>query len=244
MLFFEVMKRLVLTLWGVLAFSMIGQLKATTIFSDNFNAENGGGGVLNYNSFADWLVGGGTVSLIGGPGFFDFFPQNGLYVNMDRASFLAGPLTSIGLRSPLAGVSFRFLAGSRRGNFNTVHMGVGGGLASSAYSLSSTPLTIETVSFTVLAPTAANLSFHNQGGSNLRLILGNVSLNRVSGVPDRSTIVFLAIRMFGLGLVGRNPRRLAYTPHRNDSSSISSSDKRFFVSVRVKIGLNSPPDGK
>ena len=52
------MKRLVLT-WGVLAFAMMGQLKATIIFSDNFNAENGGVGVLNYNSFANWSVSGG-----------------------------------------------------------------------------------------------------------------------------------------------------------------------------------------
>ena len=174
------MKRLVLT-WGVLAFAMMGQLKATIIFSDNFNAENGGVGVLNYNSFANWSVSGGTGDLIGSPGWC------GSYI----LSFL--------------------LAGSQRGDFNTVHVDVSGRLASSTYSLNSnTPLTIETMSFTVLAPTTINLSFHNEGGDNIGLILDNVNLNRVSGVPDSgSTIVFLAIGMFGLGLMGRKFRRLA-----------------------------------
>src|SRR5678816_2126767 len=148
------MKRLVLT-WGVLAFAMMGQLKATIIFSDNFNAENGGVGVFNYNSFANWSVSGGTVDLIGSPGFFDFFPQNGLYVDLDGTSFMAGTLTSIGIA---------VTPGSQRGDFNTVHVDVSGGLASSTYSLNSdTPLTIETMSFRVLAPTTINLSFHNEG---------------------------------------------------------------------------------
>jgi hypothetical protein len=206
------MKRLVLTLWGVLAFSMMGQLKATTIFSDNFNAENGGGGVLNYNSFTNWSVSGGTVDLIGSPGFFDFFPQNGLYVDLDGTSFLAGTLTSIGIPvTPGSYILSFLLAGSQRGDFNTVHVNISGGLASSTYSLNSaTPLTIETMSFTVLAPTTINLSFHNEGGDNIGLILDNVNLNRVSGVPDSgSTIVFLAIGMFALGLMGRKFRRLA-----------------------------------
>jgi hypothetical protein len=193
------MKRLVLT-WGVLAFAMMGQLKATIIFSDNFNAENGGVGVLNYNSFANWSVSGGTGDLIGSPGFFDFFPQNGLYVDLDGTSFLAGTLTSIGIPvTPSSYILSFLLAGSQRGDFNTVHVDVSGGLASSTYSLNSnTPLTIETMSFTVLAPTT------------IGLILDNVNLNGVSGVPDSgSTIVFLAIGMFGLGLMGRKFRRLA-----------------------------------
>ena len=125
------MKRLVLT-WGVLAFAMMGQLKATIIFSDNFNAENGGVGVLNYNSFANWSVSGGTVDLIGSPGFFDFFPQNGLYVDLDGTSFLAGTLTSIGIPvTPGSYILSFLLAGSQRGDFNTVHVDVSGGLASS-----------------------------------------------------------------------------------------------------------------
>jgi hypothetical protein len=213
LLFREVMKRLLLTLCGVLALAMVGQLKATTIFSDNFNAENGGIGALNYNAFANWSVSGGTVDLIGSPGFFDFFPANGLYVDLDGTSFQAGTLTSIGIPVTPGNYVLSFLlAGSQRGDFNTVHVNVSGGLASSTYSLNSdTPLTLETMSFTVLAPTTINLSFHNADGDNIGLILDNVRLNQVSSlVPDSgSTILFLAIGMFGLGLMGREFTRLA-----------------------------------
>jgi hypothetical protein len=213
LLFREVMKRLLLTLCGVLALAMVGQLKATTIFSDNFNAEHGGIGAFNYNAFANWSVSGGTVDLIGSPGFFDFFPANGLYVDLDGTSFQAGTLTSIGIPVTPGNYVLSFLlAGSQRGDFNTVHVNVSGGLASSTYSLNSdTPLTLETMSFTVLAPTTINLSFHNAGGDNIGLILDNVRLNQVSSpVPDSgSTILFLAIGMFGLGLMGRKFTRLA-----------------------------------
>ena len=207
------MKRLVLT-WGVLAFAMMGQLKATIIFSDNFNAENGGGGVLNYNSFANWSVSGGTVDLIGSPGFFDFFPGNGSYVDLDGTSFQAGTFTSIGIPvTPGTYILSFLLAGSQRGDVNTVEVNVSGGLASSTYTLASNiPLTLETMSFTVLAPTTINFSFNNEGSSNnIGLILDNVNLDRVStAVPDSgSTTGLLGIAIIGLGLMGRKFTRVA-----------------------------------
>jgi hypothetical protein len=211
--FCEVMKRLVSTLCGVLALTLVGQSNATTIFSDNFNAENGGVGVLNYNSFANWSVSNGTVDLIGSPGLFDFFPQNGLYVDLDGTSFQAGTLTSIGIPVAPGNYILSFLlAGSQRGDVNTVQVNVSGGLASSTYTLASNmPLTLETMSFTVLAPTTINFSFQNEGSSNnIGLILDNVTLSRLSRVPDSgSTIAFLVIAMIGLGLIGRKFTRLA-----------------------------------
>ena len=214
MLLFEAMKRFVSTLCFVLVFGLVGQSHATIIFSDNFNTENGGIGQLNYNSFANWSVTNGTVDLIGSPGFYDFFPGNGLYVDLDGTSFQAGTLTSTAI--PVAPGSYILsflLAGSQRGDVNTVQVNVSGGLASSTYTLASNvPLTLETMSFTVLAPTAINLSFHNEGSSNnIGLILDNVTLNRVStAVPDSgSTIVFLGIAIIGLGLMARKFTRLA-----------------------------------
>jgi hypothetical protein len=211
--FFEVMKRLVSALCGLLALTLVGQSNATTIFSDDFNSENGGIGVFNYNFFANWSVSGGTVDLIGSPGFFDFFPQNGLYVDLDGTSFQTGTLTSIGIPVAPGNYMLSFLlAGSQRGDVNTVQVNVSGGLASSTYTLASNvPLTLQTMPFTVLAPTTINLSFHNEGiSNNIGLILDNVTLNQVSGVPDSgSTIAFLGIAMIGLGLIGRKFTRLA-----------------------------------
>src|SRR5579862_1829881 len=51
------------------------------LLNDNFNTENGGVGQLNYTGFDNWNVS-GAVDLIGN-GFFDFYPGNGLYVDMN-----------------------------------------------------------------------------------------------------------------------------------------------------------------
>ena len=205
------MKQLISALCGVLVFGLVGQSHATVIFSDNFNAENGGIGRLNYDAFANWSVSNGTVDLIGSPDFFDFFPDNGLYVDLDGTSFQAGTFTSIGIPVTPGNYILSFLlAGSQRGDVNTVQVSVSGGLASSIYTLASdVPLTLETMSFTVLAPTTINLSFHNEGSSNnIGLILDNVSVS--TAVPDSgSTTVLLGIAIIGLFLMGWKFTRLA-----------------------------------
>jgi hypothetical protein len=210
---FQVMKGLVSVLFGILVFGLAGQSHATVIFSDNFNTENGGIGQLNYNSFANWSVTNGTVDLIGSPGFFDFFPGHGLYVDLDGTSFQAGTLTSVGIPVTPGNYTLSFLlAGSQRGDVNTVQVNVSGGLASSTYTLASNvPLTLETISFTVLAPMTINLSFHNEGiSNNIGLILDDVNVNRVSTpVPDSgSTAALLGIAMIGLGVTGWKCRRV------------------------------------
>ena len=55
---------------SVFAF-MAGSSQAAILLTDNFDGENGGVGSLNYNSFANWNVTGGTVDLIGN-GYFEF----------------------------------------------------------------------------------------------------------------------------------------------------------------------------
>ena len=75
-----------------LAFGSIDRAQAATFsFSDNFNAENGTVAALGYNSFANWNVTTNDVDLIGN-GSFDFFPGNGLYVDLNGAA--PGQLTS------------------------------------------------------------------------------------------------------------------------------------------------------
>jgi hypothetical protein len=119
------MNKLVSTLLALAALGLATQLRATTtIFSDNFNSENGGVGFLNYGTpnqngdggagsintaFANWTVGsGGTVDLIPlnhiSPTFgsdFNLTPGagHGLYVDMDGTGIGVGTLT---LRNPLS----------------------------------------------------------------------------------------------------------------------------------------------
>jgi hypothetical protein len=172
---------------------------ATDIFKDNFNFENGGVGVLDYSSFANWTVTNGTVDLIGN-GYFDFYPGNGLYIDLDGSTDQAGTLSTtsaFNLNPGTYTLSFD-LGGSQRGDTNIVDVNLGS-LYSGVFTLnSSDPLTQYQETFTVTSPTSADLSFHNLGGDNVGAILDNVDLQTSSSVvPEPKTWA-----LFGLGLIG------------------------------------------
>lgn len=65
-------------------------------FFDDFEGEVA---QLNYDNFANWTVSDGTVDVIGN-GFFDYYPGNGLYVDMDGSTNDAGVLESIPIFLP------------------------------------------------------------------------------------------------------------------------------------------------
>ena len=58
---------------AALTAALTGAASAAPLFSDNFNAQNGGVGTLNFSGFTNWTVSNGSVDLIGN-GFFDFYP--------------------------------------------------------------------------------------------------------------------------------------------------------------------------
>ncbi len=165
------------------------KVQAATIFSDNFNSENGGVGALNYSGFKNFTVTDGTVDLIGN-NLYDLYPGNGLYVDLDGTSGQAGVLTtkqSFNLTPGTYNLKFS-LGGSQRGDTNIVDVSLGS-VFSKTYTLaSSDPLTPITEALTVSSPTTASLSFHNRGGDYLGAILDNVSLSNSStaSVPESS----------------------------------------------------------
>jgi hypothetical protein len=66
---------------------------AATVFSDDFNTDSL---ALNQTSFlGGWTVSSGTVDLIG-TGFFDFYPGNGHYVDLDGSTANAGVFSKSG----------------------------------------------------------------------------------------------------------------------------------------------------
>jgi hypothetical protein len=182
-----------------------GPAFAGPMFSDYFDTANGGTPVLNWNGSPNWVVSAGTVDLIGsgsGGTSFNFYPGNGLYIDLDGTSGDAGVFsTAVSFTPGIYDISFA-LGGSTRGDTNTVTVSLGNW--SETFTLaSSDPL----VTYTRTVSTSGGpLSFSNAGGDNVGLILDNVSVaDRVTAaaVPEPiSLVVFGGLTVFG-GLVAR-----------------------------------------
>ena len=151
-----------------------------TLFCDDFNSENGGNHQLNYNGFANWNVVDGTVDLIGVGSPWNFFPANGLFVDMDGSTQNAGKMISTGpinLQPGTYALSFDLAGNQRDGMAETVAVQVAIGLFSQTYSLNRTdPFQTFTEVFTVAASTDVSLrgpsSLPKGTGSPLRCAMG------------------------------------------------------------------------
>jgi hypothetical protein len=192
--------------------------QAATIFFDDFNAENGGVGQLNYFGFANFSVANGSVDLIGN-GSNDLLPGNGLYVDLDGSTADAGVMTSGVFNLPAGDYTLSFdMAGSQRGPTDSTLISVFGALNSNYASLLLTlasPLSFSTygLNFTVAAADTVQFSFAgnggNPGGDNVGLLLDDVQLENITvvdptPVPEPGT---LALMGAGLLVAAREVRR-------------------------------------
>jgi hypothetical protein len=185
------------------------QATAGLILSDNFDTaplQLNWPGDSVFDSLGTNLLG-QTIStdLIGNPGFFNFLPGNGRYVDLDgstgngddpagilrsKATFGAGDYT----------LSFR-LAGNQRGQtprFTDVFLG--NDLIASLLPAANAPFTLYSFNF---SSAGGKLIFSQRGPSNQQgNLLDDVNLS----VPEPSTITLIAmalLSMFGLGMMRR-----------------------------------------
>jgi hypothetical protein len=179
--------------------------QATLLLQDNFNTENGGVGILNYTGFANWNVAPTTYVDLIGNGYFDFYPGQGLYVDLDGTGTSQGKMISNDSWNLIAGRTYTidfWLGGSQRDDgLNSVTVSLGSW--SNTYTLDDTdPLTNYVENLTFLSTEiGANLIFDASGyTSDWRgLILDDVTLS----VPEPSTLLIFGAGLVGIGLMRR-----------------------------------------
>jgi hypothetical protein len=186
---------------GLLALSAAGSAQAAVLFSDTFDGEAQG---LN-QALDNWMIADGTLDVVG-PGFFDFHPGNGNYIDLDGSSGNAVTMfTNVGFGGGAYTLSFQ-LGGSTRGDTNTVTVSLG--TFSTTITLDSAdPMSTYTYNFTT---TAGFLTFAHDGGDFLGLLLDDVVLqDQVAAVPEPASMAIWSV--IGMAVVGgrRLRRRLA-----------------------------------
>lgn len=196
------LKRTVKT--GLCAFALgafTSGAQAAVVFSDNFD-----GNAVSLNAApTGWTVSNGTVDIIGN-GFFDFYPGNGAYIDLDGSTNDAGELSrSFSLTGGVAYSASFTLGGSTRGDSNTVDVSFGN--VSQAFTLASNdPLALFTVGFTPAADGSYALTFANQGGDSLGAILLDVQV-ATNAVPEPETYAFMLAGLGMLTAIGRRRQK-------------------------------------
>lgn len=186
-----------------------GVASAAPIFSDNFNTENGGKAILNYNGFTNWRVTNGTVDLIGVGSQWDFQPGNGLYVDLDGSTRDAGYMLSRDISIPTAGaytLSFD-LAGSHR-TLNDERVDVVAMLGG-FYGIYSVPsqqdFTRYNMDLFFEEAGTFSLAFQNAGSDNIGALLDNVE---IAPVPEPGTVMLLGAGFLGLAIFAKRRKNV------------------------------------
>jgi len=198
-------KKIILAAVAVVAIGTSGAQAGPAYLS--FGAENGGSGFLNYNSFANYTVGPGSVDLIGN-GYFDAYPGNGLYVDLAGSTGQYGALTTKTIFAPgtyhiglsLGGPIYSSYGGIAMTDGANVSWGQGAGLD---FILPGLAMADYNFTVTLLGPEAFTISdLGLTGNGNIGSTLFGFNVTRAVDSVDRRVPEPFTLSLFGAGAVG------------------------------------------
>jgi hypothetical protein len=179
---------------------------AAVLLNDNFNTENGGVGQLNYSSFANFNITGGAADLIGN-GFFDFYPGNGLYVDICGSASACADLTTKQTFGAGSYTVTLVIAGNARDN-GTDAVNFSFGSFSTSFPLTEFQQATEIENITLAAPSQLTISDQGLFGPLIGDVLLSVEVQTAgSKVPEPTTLTLLGSALIGLGIIRRRRKR-------------------------------------
>jgi hypothetical protein len=167
---------------GVTAGTLHASIPVTVenaMINDGFDTENGGVAMTSYRNFSRWTVSHGDVDLIGANSVWDFVPGHGLYVDLD--GYYSGGLfvTRDPFVLPAGSYTLTFkLAGSQRGDVNTVTVAVGSAFSEQFTVASAAPFSTITRVITLAQPATVRVSFDQPGEDGFGALLDDVSFTK------------------------------------------------------------------